>query len=118
GEASSAFSEIRHSVPMLSLENAFDDEDVGAFDRRVRERLGTEAAVNYFAEPKLDGLAVSLHFEQGVLVRAATRGDGKTGEGVTAHVTPFRSVPFRLQGPAPADLEVRGEVFMPLAGFQ
>jgi DNA ligase (NAD+) len=118
GEASSAFSEIRHSVPMLSLENAFDDEEVGAFDRRVRERLGTEAAVSYFAEPKLDGLAVSLHFEQGVLVRAATRGDGTTGEDVTGNVRTIRSVPLRLQGPAPADLEVRGEVFMPLAGFQ
>ena len=118
GEASSAFSEIRHSVPMLSLENAFDDEEVGAFDRRVRERLGIEAAVSYFAEPKLDGLAVSLHFEQGVLVRAATRGDGTTGEDVTGNVRTIRSVPLRLQGPAPADLEVRGEVFMPLAGFQ
>jgi len=118
GEASSAFSEIRHSVPMLSLENAFDDEEVGAFDRRVRERLGTEAPVSYFAEPKLDGLAVSLNFEQGVLVRAATRGDGTTGEDVTGNVRTIRSVPLRLQGPAPADLEVRGEVFMPLAGFQ
>ncbi len=84
----------------------------------MRERLGTDQVVEYCAEPKLDGLAVSLRYEQGVLTRAATRGDGTTGEEVTANVRTIRSVPLRLLGTAPAELEVRGEVFMPIAGFQ
>ena len=80
GSASAAFAEVRHMVPMLSLENAFADSEVFDFDRRVRERLGTDHPVDYCAEPKLDGLAVSLRYERDALVRAATRGDGVTGE--------------------------------------
>ena len=118
GVPSSAFGEVRHAVPMLSLDNAFADLEVAGFDRRVRERLGTDQIVEYCAEPKLDGLAVSLRYEQGVLSRAATRGDGATGEEVTANVRTIRSVPLRLPAAAPAELEVRGEVFMPFAGFQ
>ncbi|NBU25385.1 MAG: NAD-dependent DNA ligase LigA, partial [Gammaproteobacteria bacterium] len=79
------FAEVRHRVPMLSLDNAFSDEDVAAFDRRVRERLGIDGEVDYSAEPKLDGLAISVTWEDGVFVRAATRGDGVTGEDVTAN---------------------------------
>ncbi len=118
GAPSATFAAARHGVPMLSLDNAFADAAVEDFDRRVRERLGTDHVVEYCAEPKLDGLAVSLRYEQGVLTRAATRGDGTTGEEVTANVRTIRSVPLRLQGKAPAELEVRGEVFMPIAGFQ
>jgi DNA ligase (NAD+) len=118
GAPSAAFAEARHGMPMLSLDNAFADTEVADFDRRVRERLGTDQMVDYCAEPKLDGLAVSLRYEQGVLARAATRGDGTTGEDVTANVRTIRSVPLRLQGAAPVELEVRGEVFMPIAGFQ
>ena len=118
GKSSAAFAEVRHVVPMLSLENAFGDEEVVDFDRRVRERLGADRTIDYCAEPKLDGLAVSLRYEGGTLKRAATRGDGSHGEDVTANVRTIRSVPLRLQASAPAELEVRGEVFMPFAGFQ
>jgi DNA ligase (NAD+) len=118
GAPSAAFAEVRHGVPMLSLDNAFADTEVEDFDRRVRERLGQEGAVEYCAEPKLDGLAISLHYEHGVLARAATRGDGATGEDVTANVRTIRSVPLRLQGAPPTELEARGEVFMPVAGFK
>ncbi|MCB1623492.1 MAG: NAD-dependent DNA ligase LigA, partial [Pseudomonadales bacterium] len=107
-------------VPMLSLDNAFADSDIEAFNRRVRERLGRDAEaepVVYAAEPKLDGLAVSILYVAGVYERAATRGDGVTGEDVTANVRTIRSVPQRLRGAAPAVIEVRGEVFLPLAGF-
>ncbi len=118
GAPSAAFAEVRHGVPMLSLDNAFADSEVEDFDRRVRERLGQEQAVEYCAEPKLDGLAISLHYQHGVLTRAATRGDGATGEDVTANVRTIRSVPLRLQGAPPTELEARGEVFMPVAGFK
>lgn len=118
GAPSAAFVEARHGAPMLSLDNAFTDAELTDFDRRVRERLGTDQMVEYCAEPKLDGLAVSLRYEHGVLTRAATRGDGTTGENVTGNVRTIRSVPLRLQGSAPAELEVRGEVFMPVAGFR
>jgi DNA ligase (NAD+) len=117
GVASASFAAVVHGVPMLSLENAFDDTDVLEFDRRVRERLGTDAAVDYCAEPKLDGLAVSVRYERGLYVRAATRGDGATGEDVTANVRTMRAIPLRLSGAAPELLEVRGEVYMPFAGF-
>ncbi|MFO1410083.1 MAG: NAD-dependent DNA ligase LigA [Steroidobacteraceae bacterium] len=113
------FEPVRHGVPMLSLDNAFGEEDVRGFDRRVRERLGVEdAAVEYAAEPKLDGLAVSLVYAEGVLERAATRGDGTTGEDVTANIRTVRAVPLRLAGHAPRSVEVRGEVFMPFEGFE
>ena len=111
--------EVRHRVPMLSLDNAFERGDVEAFDRRVRERLGAPADISYACEPKLDGLAVSLTYEHGVLVQAATRGDGTTGEDVTHNVRTIRSVPLHLTGAGwPPRLDVRGEVFMPIAGFE
>lgn len=115
----SGFAQVRHEVPMLSLDNAFADDELVAFDRRVRERLGELAYVDYVAEPKLDGLAVSLVYEHGELVRGATRGDGQTGEDITANLRTLRSVPLRLRGQRlPALLEVRGEVVMPHAGFE
>ena len=113
-----AFGEVRHVVPMLSLGNAFSDDELLEFGRRVSERLETEQ-VDFVAEPKLDGLAISLLYEAGVLVRAATRGDGVTGEDVTQNVRTIRSVPLHLIGDDyPRLLEVRGEVYMPRAGFE
>lgn len=111
------FPEVRHAVPMLSLNNAFDDEEVKAFDRRVRETLGVER-VEYEVEPKFDGLAVSLTYREGVFVQGATRGDGYTGEDVTSNLRTVRAIPLRLQTKAPpALLEVRGEVLMFKADF-
>ncbi|HEY5102197.1 MAG TPA: NAD-dependent DNA ligase LigA [Steroidobacteraceae bacterium] len=118
GEAAPQFGAIRHRLPMLSLRNAFAEEEVADFDRRVRERLQTLDDIDYMAEPKLDGLAITISYEEGRLARAATRGDGATGEDVTANVRTIRSVPLLLKGRAPALLETRGEVFMPLAGFR
>ena len=118
GAPQAEFAEVQHAVPMLSLDNAFADAEVIEFDRRVRERVGNPEHVEYCAEPKLDGLAVSLRYEHGLLTHGSTRGDGATGEDVTANVRTIRSVPLRLNGTAPADLEVRGEVFMPFAGFR
>jgi DNA ligase (NAD+) len=120
GEPVAAFGVVTHKVPMLSLDNAFTDEDVLAFDRRIHERLGPEAEadVEYVAEPKLDGLAVTVIYRDGKLERAATRGDGVKGEDVTANVRTIRKVPHRLKGHPPAVVEVRGEVFMPLKGFE
>lgn len=113
------FGEVRHGAPMLSLDNAFSSEDVVEFDRRVRERLETEAELQYSAEPKLDGAAINLWYEEGGLVRAATRGDGTVGEDVTHNVRTIRSVPLRLRGRnVPERLEVRGEIFMPRDGFR
>lgn len=121
GAPSDEFASVRHRLPMLSLDNAFSDDEVLAFDRRVRERLELEddaPAVVYSAEPKLDGLAISVIYENGKLVRAATRGDGTTGEDVTANVRTIRSLPLVLQGTVPTLLEARGEVFMSRAGFE
>jgi DNA ligase (NAD+) len=103
---------------MLSLENAFSEDDVRAFDRRIHERLGVEGDLDFVAEPKLDGLAVTVIYREGRLERAATRGDGAKGEDVTANVATIRNVPKRLRKGAPRLLEVRGEVFMPLSGFE
>ncbi len=117
-QPSGAFAQVDHSVPMLSLENAFVDHDLEDFDRRVRDRLGVDS-VEYSAEPKLDGLAVSIRYEKGRLVQAATRGDGSRGEDVTANVRAIRSVPLRLLGAMPpAVLEVRGEVYMTHRSFE
>lgn len=114
-----AFGQVTHTVPMLSLDNAFGAADFAAFDQRVRERLGMAESVHYVAEPKLDGLAISLRYTQGRLVQAATRGDGRRGEDVTLNVRTIPSVPLRLLGSGwPEILEVRGEVFMPRAGFE
>lgn len=117
-----AFDSVTHTVPMLSLGNAFDEESVFAFDRRVQDAL-TQAgllasdAVTYFCELKLDGLAISLRYEHGVLTQAATRGDGQQGEDVTANIRTIRSIPLTLKLPAPELIEVRGEVFMNHADF-
>jgi len=114
------FKQVTHTVPMLSLNNAFADEDVDNFDRRVREGLD-EVQVDYAAELKFDGLAISLRYEDGVFVQAATRGDGATGEDVTANIRTVKAIPLRLHGakgaPVPKVLEVRGEVLMYKADF-
>ena len=117
------FATVPHAVPMLSLNNAFDDDEVLGFDRRVREALGpllaSDEPVAYTAELKYDGLAVSLRYERGVLALAATRGDGASGENVTANLRTVRAVPLRLRGGAvPELLEVRGEVLMYKADFE
>lgn len=111
------FGSVRHARPMLSLGNAFSETEVRDFVARIEEALGFDAIV-FSVEPKIDGLAISLRYEEGALVRAATRGDGEVGEEVTHTVRTIRSVPLRLDGDAPAVLEVRGEVYMPRAGFE
>ena len=117
GAPLAAFNEVRHATPMLSLNNAFAQEEVEAFDRRVAEALGSPL-IEYATEPKYDGLAVSLVYENGLLVSGATRGDGTTGEDVTTNLRTVRSIPLRLHGRhAPASLEVRGEVLMLKADF-
>ncbi|NOX08458.1 MAG: NAD-dependent DNA ligase LigA [Gammaproteobacteria bacterium] len=111
------FSQVQHRLPMLSLDNAFSDEEFLDFDRRVRERLEVES-VDYVAEPKLDGLAISLLYEAGVLVRAATRGDGSTGEDVTVNIRTIPSIPLSLLGcNLPNIIEIRGEVYISHEGF-
>ncbi|CNI05491.1 NAD-dependent DNA ligase LigA [Yersinia massiliensis] len=114
-----AFEQVKHEVPMLSLDNVFDEESYLAFDKRVHDRLKRAEPLTFCCELKLDGLAVSLLYENGELVRAATRGDGTTGENITANVRTIRAIPLRLQGDnIPQRVEVRGEVFMPQAGFE
>ncbi|MCA3230987.1 MAG: NAD-dependent DNA ligase LigA, partial [Cupriavidus sp.] len=134
GAPLAAFDTVRHRVPMLSLNNGFEDEDVVNFDRRCAQGLGKAAvaapaddlfgaadadenAVEYSCELKFDGLAMSLRYEDGRFVQAATRGDGETGEDVTANVRTIKAIPLKLRGKAPAVLEVRGEVFMYRADF-
>jgi len=113
------FSQVQHSIPMLSLDNAFDAADFSAFVKRMRDRLDLASEFSFCCEPKLDGLAVSIRYEAGVLVQAATRGDGYTGEDITTNIRTIRAVPLKLKGTKiPPVLEVRGEVFMPLAGFE
>ncbi len=112
-----SFSQIKHEERMLSLDNAFDEEAIEAFDRRIRERLESDEPIEYACEPKFDGLAVSLRYENGVLIYAATRGDGTTGEDITQNVKTIHAVPLALKGNYPKILEVRGEVYMPKAGF-
>ena len=114
----SEFSEVTHEIPMLSLDNAFNNEELKAFDKRARDRL-EQAEILYAAEVKLDGLAISLLYRQGKLVRAATRGDGTTGEDVTSNIRTIKSIPLALRETGfPARLEVRGEVFMTKSGFE
>ena len=114
-----AFGEVRHKLPMLSLGNCFSDEELHAFIKRIHDRLKSNKTIEFCAEPKLDGLAVSLRYEDGRLVQAATRGDGTTGEDITQNIRTLRSVPLRLIGrKVPPVLEVRGEVFMPKKGFE
>jgi DNA ligase (NAD+) len=112
------FVPVRHSLPMLSLNNAFDEADIVGFDRRVKEGLRSEGEIEYSTELKFDGLAISLRYEDGILVQAATRGDGMTGENVTANVRTVRAIPLRLHTDhPPAVLEVRGEVLMYKSDF-
>ncbi len=122
-----AFGSVTHTVPMLSLGNAFEDSEVRAFDKRVADmlraagKLSNAEEVSYFCELKLDGLAISLRYERGLLVQAATRGDGQTGEDVTLNVRTIKAIPLKLSGSEheiPQILEVRGEVFMNLADFE
>lgn len=114
------FAQVAHEVPMLSLDNAFDAEELVDFDRRVLERLGKGSGpLSYACEPKLDGIAVSLLYRDGVLERGATRGDGTTGEDISHNVRTIPSIPLRLLGEDfPSVLEVRGEIYMPRAGFE
>jgi len=118
GKAASRFAEVRHAVPMLSLGNAFSDEEVQDFVRRISERLRRDT-VRFSAEPKLDGLAISLRYENGRFVQGATRGDGTTGEDVSANLRQIKVIPHTLQGSGwPQVLEVRGEVYMARADFE
>jgi DNA ligase (NAD+) len=115
------FSQVSHRLPMLSLDNAFDEEEMAEFDRRIKRELGLppEAAIGYLCEPKMDGVAVELVYEQGLLTQGSTRGDGVTGEEITANLRTVRSIPLRLATDAPpALLEVRGEVYLPLEPFR
>ncbi|MCP4000230.1 MAG: NAD-dependent DNA ligase LigA [Gammaproteobacteria bacterium] len=119
GAAQKQFAPVKHSIAMLSLDNAFSDEQLGAFNQRVLDRLQQTEPVHYSVEPKLDGMAISIRYEAGKLVVAATRGDGRTGEDVTHNVLTINSLPKILKGTTvPSLLEVRGEVFMPSAGFE
>lgn len=118
GSPLDAFSEVRHRVPMLSLDNVFNTEELLAFEKRIKDRLNSEAVIEFVCEPKLDGLAVSLLYRNGELVQGATRGDGETGEDITQNLRTIEAIPLRLRGDDfPPELEVRGEVFMPKAGF-
>tara|TARA_R110002050_G_scaffold1244_5_gene8791 strand:+ start:88810 stop:90822 length:2013 start_codon:yes stop_codon:yes gene_type:complete len=119
GKALDKFSQITHALPMLSLDNVFDSEELQAFDQRVRDRLNSTNIQAYAAEPKLDGLAISIRYEHGILVQAATRGDGTVGEDVTENVRTIQSVPLKLSGDnVPEVVEIRGEIVMPKAGFE
>ena len=117
-EPASHFETVTHEVAMLSLDNAFDEEEMIAFDRRLRDKLDYQGQLAYCAEPKLDGLAVSLLYEGGELTRAATRGDGRSGENITANARTIASIPLRLLGEkVPDRIELRGEVYMEVEGF-
>ena len=120
GIALDSFLQVKHEVPMLSLDNAFSDIEMIDFERRIKDRINLEASQNliYACEPKLDGVAVSLIYQNGLLIRGATRGDGNVGEDITDNVRTIKSIPLRLQGDSfPELLEVRGEIYMPRAGF-
>lgn len=114
----SGFQTVAHTVPMLSLDNAFSDEQLDEFEQRLFKLIGTQA-ISYCCEPKLDGLAISLRYEEGILVRGLTRGDGVAGEDITSNIKTIGSIPLKLrtQTPPPV-LEVRGEIYMPKAGFE
>ncbi len=111
------FRQVAHRIPMLSLENAFSTQDIIKFDNRVKRFLNSSNPIDYIAEPKIDGLAIELIYEDDILVRALTRGDGKTGEDVTAQVRTISSIPLKLRNGRPSSLEVRGEIFMTKQGF-
>ncbi len=114
----SEFAEVQHEIPMLSLDNAFNEAEIFNFNKRIFDRLKTLDAINYAVEPKFDGVAVSIVYEHGKFKRAATRGDGQTGEDITQNVRTISSVPLVLRGKTiPDKLEIRGEIYMPLEGF-
>jgi len=114
-----SFDQVSHEMPMLSLDNAMNEEELVDFNRRIQDRLKGEAQFEFACEPKLDGLAVSILYEDGILVQAATRGDGSTGENITLNVKTIKNVPLKLFGnDYPQRLEVRGEIYMPKAGFE
>lgn len=119
GQPVDGFAVVAHRAPMLSLDNAYSDEELRAFDERVRKGLGlaADALVDYVAELKIDGLSIALTYEDGVMVRAATRGDGERGEEVTANIRTIRAIPLRLNGAPAGSFEVRGEVYLPRAVF-
>lgn len=118
GVALDGFGSVKHEIPMLSLDNAFDNDELKAFYKRAQDRSPETLSARFSCEPKLDGLAVSLLYVDGLLVQAATRGDGATGENITENVRTIKAIPLKLQGTGwPTRLEVRGEVFMPKAGF-
>ena len=115
----SAFQTVQHRISMLSLANSFNLDELQAFEKRIQDRLSDHTILEFVCEPKLDGLAVSLLYEKGVLVQAATRGDGTTGEDITQNIRTIKSIPLHLQGKDyPQRIEVRGEVYLPLVGFQ
>ena len=119
GQVLDKFSQVSHSLPMLSLDNMFNEADLKAFDKRVKDWLNSENTPTYVAEPKLDGLAISLRYEQGILVQAATRGDGNVGEDVTVNTRTISSIPLKLIGSGiPEVIEIRGEIFIPKLGFE
>jgi DNA ligase (NAD+) len=118
-EAANQFATVEHDIPMLSLDNAFDEAEMLLFNKRLTELVQDQGDLQYCAEPKLDGLAVSLVYHQGRLVQAATRGDGKSGENITTNVRTIKAIPLKLaSNRIPELLEVRGEVYMPLKGFE
>ncbi|MBT2947240.1 MULTISPECIES: NAD-dependent DNA ligase LigA [Vibrio] len=119
GKPLEGFAQVIHEIPMLSLDNVFDEKELDAFHKRMQDRIPSAHFNAFCCEPKLDGLAVSLLYENGVLVQAATRGDGSVGENITENVRTISAIPLKLQGKGwPVRLEVRGEVFMPKAGFE
>ncbi len=118
GTPLSAFESVEHEMRMLSLDNAFNADDMQAFNRRIQDRLDEQVDIEYACEPKLDGIAISLLYENGTLIRGATRGDGSTGENITQNVRTVRNIPLSLQGEGfPRRLEVRGEIYLPKQGF-
>ncbi|ATZ74011.1 DNA ligase [Idiomarina sp. X4] len=117
GKPLAKFNTVKHEVPMLSLDNAFSAEEFAAFSKRIGQKLDEGTQVTFCCEPKLDGAAVSLLYESGVLVRGATRGDGESGEDITENVKTIRNIPLKLTGDFPERLEVRGEVVMPISAF-
>jgi DNA ligase (NAD+) len=122
GRPSEGFDSVRHAEPMLSLDNAYNEDELRAFDERVRKGLAESGAmpesIDYIAELKIDGLSIALTYEDGALARAATRGDGTTGEDVTSNVRTIRAIPLRLRDSVPGRIEVRGEVYLPRAAFE
>ncbi|OGR90094.1 MAG: hypothetical protein A2V88_04005 [Elusimicrobia bacterium RBG_16_66_12] len=118
GAPASDFKPVKHAAPMLSLDNAYEEADIRAWDERVRKNLGAFGSPSYVVEPKIDGLSCALTYEDGALARAATRGDGETGEDVTANARAIRAIPLRLAGEAPKRLELRGEVYITFADFE